>query len=201
MKIIEIFASIQGEGRFIGEPQAFVRMAGCNMRCSWCDTPESWGEGRQMSVEDIVGELEGKQIKTVCITGGEPLLQVDELRKLIQALKEKEYKIILETNGSIYDEEVFSSVDSVALDLKPPSSKEESDESIMGKLKASDYVKVVVADDTDLAYAKKIIDKASVEVYLQPDKLEKINWLIEKALEAKLGGRVLPQLHKIIGVK
>jgi len=201
MKIIEIFESIQGEGRFIGEPQAFVRMAGCNMRCSWCDTPESWGEGREMSVEDIMGEVEGKQIKTVCITGGEPLLQVDELRKLIQALKEKKYKIILETNGSIYDEEVFSSVDSVALDLKPPSSKEESDESIMGKLKASDYVKVVVADDTDLAYAKKIIDKAPVEVYLQPDKLEKINWLIEKALEAKLEGRVLPQLHKIIGVK
>ncbi|HHQ45091.1 MAG TPA: 7-carboxy-7-deazaguanine synthase QueE, partial [Candidatus Altiarchaeales archaeon] len=80
MKTIEIFSSIQGEGKFMGIPQVFIRLAGCNLSCSWCDTPQSKGGGKEMSVETVVSEVELLGIKSVCITGGEPLLQVDDVR-------------------------------------------------------------------------------------------------------------------------
>jgi len=196
MKVVEVFASIQGEGRFIGEPTVFVRLAGCNMRCRWCDTKDSWRGGVEKSVEEVAGEVRSHGLDAVCITGGEPLLQADELLKLVRVLKEDGCCITLETNGSIYDAAVFREVDHVACDMKPPSSGEKSDETILPRLRACDYVKVVVADDGDFEYAKKI-----VEVYLQPADASKLAWLAGRVLEEKINARVLPQLHKIIGVK
>jgi len=201
MKVTEIFSSIQGEGRFVGEPTVFVRLAGCNMMCTFCDTKYAWEGGEDKSIEDVVKEVEEHGIPSVCITGGEPMLQKEEVSALVGVLKSRGYKLVLETNGSIYDEEVFSSVDSVALDMKPPSSGEKSDESILDKLDSEDYVKVVVADEADLEYAKKITGKTQVQVYLQPADTKKLNWLAEKVMKEKISARVLPQLHKLMGLK
>lgn len=201
MKVVEVFASIQGEGRFIGEPTCFVRLAGCNMRCSWCDTKKSWIGGEEKSVQEVAAEAESYGMSPVCLTGGEPMLQKEELIELIKKLRRKNHKLVLETNGSLYDRRVFEAVDHVACDMKPPSSGERSDESILGRLRPADYVKVVVAGDEDLFYAKKIASLSPVEVFLQPDEPAKLNWLAGKVLEEGLRVRVLPQLHKMAGVK
>ncbi|MFH1788420.1 MAG: 7-carboxy-7-deazaguanine synthase QueE [Candidatus Altiarchaeota archaeon] len=201
MKVAEIFASIQGEGRFIGEPQVFVRMSGCNMRCTWCDTKYAWEAGRENSVEEIIGVAESYGLKSVCITGGEPLLQAEELLALIRTLKDDGYKILLETNGSIYDIQVFNEVDHVALDMKPPSSGEKSDEMILSRLRPCDYIKIVVDSGEDFEFAKKIIGKSGVEVFLQPSETAKFKWLADKVLEEKLNVKILPQLHKVMGFK
>jgi Organic radical activating enzymes len=98
--VSEIFVSIQGEGSVIGEPSNFVRLAGCHLRCVWCDTKYSWfrWEGKRMSVEDITNSLD-KRVKNVTITGGEPLLY--DLTPLAKALKEEGFRIIVETSGTI----------------------------------------------------------------------------------------------------
>ena len=94
----EIFFSINGEGLQIGKPMAFIRLAGCNLRCKWCDTKGSWIQKDQATLEDIVKEVSKYNTEWVCITGGEPLLQ--DIEPLIKKLQ---YKISLETNGTIYD--------------------------------------------------------------------------------------------------
>lgn len=166
-----------------------------------CDTKYAWEGGKENSVQEVVDVVKSYKLNSVCITGGEPLLQADELLALIRALKDDDIKILLETNGSIYDIQVFNEVDYVALDLKPPSSGEKSDEFILSRLRSCDYVKVVVDDDEDFAYAKKIICKSGVEVFLQPSDKVKFTWLADKVLEDKLNVRVLPQLHKVMGIK
>ena len=122
MKINEIFASIQGEGKYLGYPQVFIRFTGCNLRCSWCDTQYAWEEGIEMTRQQIIKAITKYDVNSVCITGGEPLMQIAELRELIADLKKRGYFIQLETNGTIYDQNIFESVDCVSLDIKPPSS-------------------------------------------------------------------------------
>ena len=80
MKIVETFVSLQGEGIRQGMPCFFVRLAGCNLNCSWCDTPASLAEGTEMSVEEVIGKIAESGLQYVCITGGEPLLQKEEVQ-------------------------------------------------------------------------------------------------------------------------
>jgi 7-carboxy-7-deazaguanine synthase len=155
----------------------------------------------EKSVGELVSEVLSHKIGVVCVTGGEPMLQRRELSELAAKLEERGCRIVLETNGSLYDKKVFGLVDAVACDMKPPSSGEKSDEKILAKLRPKDYVKVVVADEVDFAYARKIAAKSPVEVFLQPAAEGKLKWLARKALKEKIGARVLPQLHKIMGVK
>jgi 7-carboxy-7-deazaguanine synthase len=201
MRVIEIFASIQGEGRYIGRPQVFIRLAGCNLRCSWCDTTYAYDGGRKMSVSEIVTAVRRLGFKGVCVTGGEPMLQAKELRELLGKLKGAGCEVILETNGTIYDKAVFDKADCVSMDMKPPSSKAKSDERLLRKLKAKDQVKVVIADDRDLAYAREIIKKSPVEVIIQPVGGKDMKPIAEAVLRQKLRCRVLPQLHKLAGLK
>ena len=100
MKICEIFYSIQGEGNWIGLPNIFIRTAGCNLRCSFCDTIYAFDEKREMTITDIVKEIKKYNCNHICITGGEPLIQ-NETNKLIEILCNKGYRLCLETNGSI----------------------------------------------------------------------------------------------------
>jgi 7-carboxy-7-deazaguanine synthase len=103
VKIAEIFYSIQGEGKLMGVPSAFVRVSGCNLRCVWCDTPyASWEpEGTEEMIEGIVSRVAGYRARHVVITGGEPMIMV-ELPRLCQALKERGLHITLETAGTVY---------------------------------------------------------------------------------------------------
>lgn len=101
IKISEIFYSIQGEGHHTGMPAVFVRFAGCNLRCSFCDTKRAWHKGRQMTVAQILKRVEKYKCKNIIITGGEPTLQKDGLLSLCSALRRRHYYICLETNGTI----------------------------------------------------------------------------------------------------
>jgi 7-carboxy-7-deazaguanine synthase len=103
--IAETFTSLQGEGELVGMPSFFIRTSGCNLRCSWCDTPyTSWKpEGVRRSVADLVGEADRSGVRHVVVTGGEPLLQ-REIGLLTQALASEEFHITVETAGTVAPE-------------------------------------------------------------------------------------------------
>ncbi len=197
-----MFTSIQGEGIYIGVPMFFVRLTRCNLRCEWCDTEYAFYEGEEMSIDSIVKKVEESGMKWVCITGGEPLLQ-EEVYKLIDILLRKDYKILLETNGSILIDKLPTEENLViSLDIKTPSSKMEKTMRFenLNYLGPKDFVKFVIMDEGDFEYAKKIIEKYEIdkEIIFQPVGGTNLKWLAEKVVEEKLNVRVLPQLHKII---
>lgn len=107
MRIIEVFTSIQGEGVHTGVPMHFVRFAGCNLRCVGCDTPRAHDGDAGKSMESIevielINKHEHPKVKWVCFTGGEPVLQQDEWSELTRMLQEREYKLSMETNGTLW---------------------------------------------------------------------------------------------------
>ncbi len=103
MKIAEVFYSIQGEGKLMGVPSAFVRASGCNLRCTWCDTPyASWNpEGRERTIADIVAEVQSLRAKHVVVTGGEPMIMPD-IEDLCRELKHAGLHITIETAATVY---------------------------------------------------------------------------------------------------
>jgi len=206
LKVVEIFHSIQGEGLRIGEPQIFIRLAGCNMRCRWCDTAYSWDEKdvKEMTPNEIINEIENYPCRSVHITGGEPLIQAEPLEMLIRLLKLKGYFVHLSTNGSIYDKTIFQLCDFVSMDMKPPSSGMKSDLENLWRLyylKGEDCeFKIVIAGEEDLKFALYIIyPKTCGTIILQPEGGVNIKWLVDELKKYNLRNvRVLPQLHKII---
>jgi 7-carboxy-7-deazaguanine synthase len=202
MKINEIFTSIQGEGILIGTPTTFVRMTGCNLRCSWCDTKYAYEEGEEMSSEDIITKIKAYSQNHVCITGGEPLLQ-DDVISLIQNLVNEGYEVCLETNGSksIEDIPCLGSM-VISLDIKCPSSgmHEKMDFSNLELLSLNDQLKFIIADLNDYEYAKEIIAKYKpiCSLIMTPVGGRKLKELAEWVLADGLNVRVLPQLHKLI---
>jgi len=201
LRVCEIFASIQGEGRQIGRSTVFIRLTGCNLRCTWCDTKYALDNGRYLTIEDIIKKVNEFNISSVCLTGGEPMMQLLPLKELIKQLKQIGYQVTLETNGTVYDEWVFSTVDCVSMDVKPPSSGEKSDTDLLKKLAPKDQVKIIIADDRDYEFAKEMLTKTSVEVILQPLGGTKLKRIVDRVMDDRLDVRVLPQLHKIIGVR
>ncbi len=201
MRVHEIFASIQGEGLWVGLPQVFVRLAGCNLNCTWCDTKPAWGPGSEMSVDDVLAEIEAHTLKSVCVTGGEPLVQVEEVSELVKRLKREDYSVLLQTNGTIYDEDLYTFVDCVDCDVKPPSSACPGDPACVDRLRPVDYAKVVVADEDDYAFAKTVVDRSPVPVVLQPAAGADAASLVDRVIADQLPVRVIPQIHKILNVK
>lgn len=125
-KIIEIFSSLQGEGIKLGERQIFVRFAGCNLHCGYCDTPNSRivDYAREMSIEEVMLEIEHlntvRAHKTVSLTGGEPLLQSEFIEQLLPRLKDAGFELYIETNGTKPDmlQKIMPYVDTVSMDIK-----------------------------------------------------------------------------------
>ncbi|HOJ95575.1 MAG TPA: 7-carboxy-7-deazaguanine synthase QueE, partial [Methanospirillum sp.] len=101
MKIAELFTSLQGEGLTSGYPTIFVRLAGCNLSCSYCDTPAGRQEGEEMSVDDVIQRVLAEKPSCVCITGGEPLLQKKDVAEISSRLINAGKRVIIETNGTI----------------------------------------------------------------------------------------------------
>ena len=100
LRVNEIFESIQGESTYAGIPCIFVRLTGCNLRCSYCDTVYAYSEGSVMSLDEILNRVKGYGARNICITGGEPLLQ-ENTSKLINLLKKNHFNVYIETNGSL----------------------------------------------------------------------------------------------------
>lgn len=202
MKIAEIFRSLQGEGKNQGKPCLFIRLAGCNLSCRWCDTPESRSGGREMGRDAILEHLWRINPPYVCITGGEPLLQEDELEPLLTSLQKRGSAIEIETNGTI-DFARFQPYAAICMDVKCPSSGEESDLSLLEKLRAEDSVKFVVKDEADCRYAEEVIraHRIAGEIFFSPVFGTDYKIISKYILVNNLPVRMQVQLHKVIGVK
>jgi 7-carboxy-7-deazaguanine synthase len=201
--VSEIFRSIQGESSFAGLPCVFVRLAGCNLRCRYCDTRHALEDGETMSLEDIVQRVDSYGVNLVELTGGEPLVQ-DETPRLAEALLERGHQVLVETNGSL-DISVLPEGAVRIMDIKCPSSGESQHtmwENIW-RLKPYDEVKFVVSDRHDYEWARGIIlenfghSKTKVLLGTVFGELPTRN-LVEWMLEDKLPVRFQLQIHKYI---
>lgn len=157
LTVNEIFHSIQGESTRAGTPCVFVRLTACDLRCTWCDTPYAFHEGRKMSVEDVVRQVEAYACPTVEITGGEPLLQQD-VYPLMNGLLARGHTVLIETGGHRSIAGVPAGVIRV-VDVKCPASGESAKNHWpnLDLLTAEDEVKFVIQDRTDYEYARQVV--------------------------------------------
>ena len=191
--LVEIFESLQGEGRNTGRPCVFVRFAGCNLSCPWCDTDRR----RRFSLDlaGLVAEIGSFRAKNVILTGGEPTL-VGDMTELVVALKEAGCWIAVETNGT-NEPAWLSSVDYVACSPK-------AEYPDMIRLTKADEVRLVASSDAVLAFAREVREKiAATDYYISPcERGGEIDFPTAKAILAKLEGFSLSvQLHKILGFR
>jgi 7-carboxy-7-deazaguanine synthase len=203
MKINEIFTSIQGETSFAGLPFTFVRLTGCNLRCSYCDTQYAYEEGTEYSLDAVVAEINKRVVSRVVITGGEPLLQ-DESIALCSRLLDTGFTVLLETNGSILIKDVDQRVHRI-LDLKCPGSGMDTrmDFNNINCLTLRDEVKFVISDRSDFEWALEILKQHEMQgrahILFSPvsDRLhpqELAEWILQK----KLNVRLQLQIHRYI---
>ena len=159
LTINEIFHSIQGESTHAGRPCVFVRLTACDLRCTWCDTPYAFTEGRKMSVGDVVERVRGYNCDVVEITGGEPLLQKD-VYPLMDQLLDEGRTVMLETGGHLSADQVPAGVIRV-IDVKCPASGE-ADRMFwpnLERLRSTDEIKFVIQDRADYDYARTVVEK------------------------------------------
>ncbi|MCE5339380.1 MAG: radical SAM protein [Methanomicrobiaceae archaeon] len=202
MIVSEIFRSLQGEGKSQGRPCTFIRLAGCNLRCAWCDTSYAWEGGEKMSIMEVLDRvwlLNGRQI---CITGGEPLLQREDLLELLKKFRLHGYTVEIETNGTL-DFRDLQPYASICMDVKCPSSGERSNLSLLPFITPRDCVKFVVADDNDLLYARAVITQCQIrgEIFISPVEGSDYRAIADYIVKENLPVRLQVQLHKILGVK
>jgi 7-carboxy-7-deazaguanine synthase len=202
MKIAEIFKSLQGEGKNQGKPCLFIRLAGCNLHCRWCDTEYAQSGGTDMSLDIILEHAWRQNPSYVCITGGEPVLQADDLEPLLASLHRRGIAIDIETNGTV-DFTRLLPYASVSMDVKCPSSGEQSNLALLDLLRPQDMVKFVVNDETDCQYASDIISTHRIhgEIFFSPVSGCDYRPIIRFILVNNLPVRFQVQLHKLIGVK
>jgi len=205
LKVNEIFYSIQGESSFAGRRCVFVRLTGCNLRCSYCDTRYAYTEGQEMSVAAVVDAVTSFRCPLVEVTGGEPLIQRDS-PALIERLENMGLTVLLETNGTQDIARIRGRCVRI-VDVKCPSSGEsaKNDSANLDKLKDDDELKLVIGDSRDYAYAKEILGrlperftkKGTVHLSpafgrLAPERLA--DWILRDCLDVHLQ----LQIHKYI---
>jgi len=203
MKVCEIFTSIQGESSYAGLPCTFIRLTGCNLRCSYCDTVYAYTGGSELSAEEVAVAVRNTGIGLVEITGGEPLLQRD-VHHLINILIGNGCRVLLETNGSLSIKDIDPKI-VLIMDFKTPGSgmSGEMDFSNLDYIKFNDEIKFVLTGFDDYIWAKEIIRKNHLPYrcnvllspaygILKPEDLAK--WMLEDRLEARLN----LQIHKYI---
>jgi 7-carboxy-7-deazaguanine synthase len=217
VQITEIYASIQGESTFAGLPCIFVRLTGCNLRCSWCDSEYTFTGGQKMSSDEIFSDVEKHApIKLVEITGGEPMLQERELVPLMKRLLEARYTVLLETSG----ERPLANVPTEAhkiVDVKCPHSgaTDTFNAENLAALTPRDEVKFVISDRSDYEFARDFtrehrLDQRAGAVIFSPafrkdavgrsaenaliDPRHLTEWILADGLNVRLG----LQLHKFV---
>lgn len=204
LKLSEIFLSIQGESTWAGLPCIFVRLAGCNLRCSYCDSPYSYQPGMQLTREQLLDQINRyAPIKLVEITGGEPLLQ-DEVYPLFERLLASGYTLLLETNGSILMDRVPAAVHKI-MDIKCPGSGMDDSFDPANRhylISGHDEIKFVLSDRQDYDWARKQIEMHGLQAHtilfscvfdrLHPAQLAQ--WITDD----RLAVRMQLQMHKYI---
>lgn len=205
LKIYETFSSIQGESTHAGRPCFFIRLAGCNLRCSYCDTSKAWNMdcGTEMTLDELLEKAKESRLNLVEITGGEPMLQ-DATPELCRILLEKGFEVLMETNGSCPLHSLPEGVKRI-IDWKTPSSGETERmlEENFSSLRPGDEVKFVIADEIDFEHALRVMDRfsladnvtvlfAPVFGSMPPEKLA------AEMLKRNVRARLNLQLHKFI---
>ena len=201
--INEIFYSIQGETSRSGLPTYFIRLTGCPLRCTYCDTGYAFNAGSKMSFEEILSKLNRNTTKYITITGGEPLSQKN-VQSLMKELCDLNYSVSLETSNAITIEDVDSRV-SIILDIKTPGSQE-SDKNLItnySKLKKSDELKFVICNQKDFEWAVDYIKKNNLSsicpiVFSPSYNQMPLSELADLILKNSLNVRLQTQLHKTI---
>src|ERR1041385_6265428 len=219
MQITEIYKSIQGESTHAGLPCVFVRLTGCNLRCSWCDSEYTFTGGHRQSMEEILGEVErlSPDGGLVEITGGEPMLQERELIPLMQRLLEAEYTVLMETSGERPLGRVPQAVIKI-VDVKCPNSGEPDTFHMenLDALTSKDEVKFVLSDRADYEFARDFVARHALDqrvnaVLFSPafskqasatrdtsycllDPRELAEWILADGVPARLG----LQIHKFL---
>src|SRR5215472_6459994 len=219
MYLIELYKSIQGESSFAGLPCIFVRLAGCNLRCSWCDSEYTFTGGRAFTGDEIVAQIEAlAPCKLVEFTGGEPMLQARELLPLMERLLGQGYTLMIETSGERPLADVPQAVHKI-VDVKCPGAGSAANSFRMENLEAltrNDEVKFVISDRADYEFARDFIcahslEQKAVQILLSPafqkapsllrtadnmmlDPRKLVDWMLEDGLPARLS----LQIHKFI---
>ena len=204
VRVSEIFYSLQGEAKTVGQPTTFIRLTGCPLRCHYCDTAYAFQGGELQTLDDIVDKVKTYPTKLVTVTGGEPLAQPDCL-PLLRLLIQEGYRVSLETSGALPIASVPDAV-SIVLDLKTPGSGEVHRNLYenIAELRSKDQIKFVILDKADYDWARFKINEfdltARVEevlfspVYESLTPVRLAEWILEDGLEVRLQ----VQLHKLL---
>ncbi len=203
LKIYEIFYSLQGETSRFGLPTVFIRLTGCPMRCTYCDTEYAFSGGSNMEIADILSKVAEFGTRYVTVTGGEPLAQ-KQCHDLLKSLCDADYSVSLETGGAMDIAPVDKRV-SIILDIKTPASNEEKNMlwTNLAHIKSSDEIKFVLCNRADYDWAKaklialKLTEKCPIlfsPSYHELSASELASWV----LQDKLPVRMQIQLHKIL---
>jgi 7-carboxy-7-deazaguanine synthase len=204
LQVFEIYLSIQGESTHVGRPCVFVRLAACDLRCSWCDTPYAFTGGKKMSIDEVMAEVRALQCNLVELTGGEPLLQKEAI-PLMQRLRDEGFEVLVETGGHLPIHDLPAGVHAI-MDVKCPGSGEAAKMHWpnLDVLSKAHEVKFVIKDRADYDYARDVItthqlDTKAGDVLLSPvhgvlaaDELAR--WMLADHLPARLQ----IQTHKYI---
>ncbi len=203
LKVYEIFYSLQGETSRIGLPTVFVRLTGCPMRCTYCDTAYAFSGGSNMGITQILEKVASFHTHYVTVTGGEPLAQ-KACHELLEALGDAGYSVSLETGGAMNIAHVDKRV-SVILDIKTPASSEEKNNlwSNLNHLKSTDEIKFVLCNRQDYDWAKQKLEELKLSqkcpVLFSPSYQDlKPTDLAAWVLEDQLPVRMQLQLHKLL---
>lgn len=205
MKVVEIFKSIDGEGIRAGFPVTFIRLAGCNLRCSYCDSNYAcdWKDEdvTEMTPEEIFKNVYQKGNKRITLTGGEPLIHED-VDSLIDILVRRGFEVNIETNGSVDIERYLQRNILVTMDYKCPSSNmtEQMLLENLELLRKQDVLKFVVGSKQDLDCCRDIIKYTDAQIFISPvfgkiEPKEIVEYMIEHDMQ---DCRIQLQLHKII---
>jgi 7-carboxy-7-deazaguanine synthase len=203
LRVNEIFHSIQGESTWAGTPCVFVRLTGCNLRCSWCDSAFAFYEGVDRNLDDVLAEVERFGCRLVEVTGGEPLLQAD-VPELLRRLVARGHRVLLETSGSLPIDAVPEGVARI-VDVKCPASGEADRNrwENLDRLRAGDELKFVIADRDDYVWAREQVARRSLArtcpvlfsaVHDALDPATLAAWILEDRLDV----RIQVQVHKVL---
>ncbi|MEJ2619867.1 MAG: 7-carboxy-7-deazaguanine synthase QueE [Candidatus Thiodiazotropha sp.] len=203
LRITEIFVSLQGEANTVGLPTIFIRLTGCPLRCSYCDTEYAFSGGERVTIDSILQQLAEYQIKRICVTGGEPLAQA-ACGELLSRLCDADYDVSLETSGALDISEVDPRVMRV-IDLKTPGSGEAQKNRManLGCLRENDQLKFVISNRDDYEWSRAMLKthqlEKQCEILFSPvqgkqNPTQLADWILQDGLNV----RFQIQLHKLL---
>ncbi len=206
-KVVEIFRTVEGEGRWVGLPITFLRLEGCNLRCEWCDTPYSYDgfSYTEYTIEELIEKIESFGLKRLCITGGEPFYS-QNLPVLVKQFLKRDYKVFIETNGTIWlpeIKEIYNENLYITCSPKPPLYFVQPELlPFISELKfvIDEHIKI---ENIINPKFKKLIKNDIIVLQPEsnlPERVEKALQIQDELLKIGIESRIIPQCHKVLGL-